>query len=216
MDQSDEMPSELEERLDWVIAAQDPAERSRRYAAWAQFYESDLLDNFGYRAPARSVAAIERIVPVEAQIFDAACGTGIVGQMLHDKGYRDISGGDFSEEMLEIAEHKGVYQRLLPIDLSEALPLDSQCFDATALVGVPDLVPGSCLRELVRILRPGGFVFYCSGRERFAGCGYDVVLEELSAQGRLEVFEPEQRFHPYPNHEAKDAFSLQIFRVPGG
>lgn len=214
MAESDEMPSDLDARLDWVIATKDPTERSRRYAAWAKLYESDLLDNFGYRAPARAVSAIKRLVPTEAQIFDAACGTGIVGQFLHDDGYRDIAGGDFSVEMLEIAERKSTYRQLLEIDLSARLPLDSASFDAVALVGVPDVVPGSCLKELVRILRPGGFVFYCSGRERFSGCGYDAVVEELAGERKLEVFGTEERFHPYPRHEAKDAFSLRIFRVP--
>lgn len=213
MAKSDDMPSDLDARLDWVIAAQEPAERSRRYAAWAKFYESDLLDNFGYQAPARAVAAIKRLVPAEAQIFDAACGTGIVGKILHDEGYRDIAGGDFSVEMLELAERKSVYRQLTQIDLAAPLPLESGSFDAAALVGVPDVVPGSCLKELVRILRPEGFLFYCSGRERFFDCGYDAVVEELAGQDKLKVIGNEERFRPYLRREAKDVFSLRIFQV---
>ena len=37
----------------------------------------------------------------KAKILDAGCGTGLVGEILHEKKYKNIVGIDFSQPMLQ-------------------------------------------------------------------------------------------------------------------
>ena len=50
------------------------------YADWAESYDSDLIDAYGYMAPADAVAAFTALgLPKHAAILDAGCGTGQAG-----------------------------------------------------------------------------------------------------------------------------------------
>jgi predicted TPR repeat methyltransferase len=77
------------------------AEASRTaYEGWAEGYDAENLGN-GYRVPGIGCAMIARHVDVQdGQIYDAACGTGIVGGMLELLGYQSIIGSDLSPAML--------------------------------------------------------------------------------------------------------------------
>ena len=46
------------------------------------------------------------------KVLDFGCGTGLVGQNLHENGFRKISGIDASQGMLNQAKGKGVYEHL--------------------------------------------------------------------------------------------------------
>ena len=46
----------------------------------------------------------------EIRILDAGAGTGIIGKMLVDLGYKNIDGLDISQKMLDLAAPKNVYK----------------------------------------------------------------------------------------------------------
>lgn len=50
--------------------------------------------------------------PANVKVVDFACGTGLVGQYLSDKKYKNIVGLDISPKMLEQCSNKGVYSEL--------------------------------------------------------------------------------------------------------
>jgi demethylmenaquinone methyltransferase/2-methoxy-6-polyprenyl-1,4-benzoquinol methylase len=98
----------------------------------------------------------EAVVAPGDEVLDACCGTGDLALAAERAGGR-VTGLDFSERMLERARRKSASVRWLRGD-ALALPFADGSFDA-ATVGfgirnVDDLEAG--LRELVRILRPGG------------------------------------------------------------
>jgi demethylmenaquinone methyltransferase / 2-methoxy-6-polyprenyl-1,4-benzoquinol methylase len=89
-------------------------------------------------------------------VLDACCGTGDLALAGERAGGR-VTGVDFSERMLERARRKSSSVRWVRGDLL-ALPFADASFDA-ATIGfgirnVEDLEAG--LRELARVLRPGG------------------------------------------------------------
>lgn len=55
----------------------------------------------------------------KAEILDMACGTGLVGQALNEKGFTNIQGCDISEKMLEVASAKDVYKSLDQVELGQ-------------------------------------------------------------------------------------------------
>jgi demethylmenaquinone methyltransferase/2-methoxy-6-polyprenyl-1,4-benzoquinol methylase len=100
--------------------------------------------------------AAAAVVTQGSRVLDACCGTGDLALACHEAG-GDVVGLDFSERMLERARGKSDAVEWVRGDLLE-LPFPDESFDA-ATVGfgirnVQDLEAG--LRELARVLRPGG------------------------------------------------------------
>ena len=92
-----------------------------------------------------------------AAALDAGCGTGFQAAALEELGYR-THGVDLSPALLAIARRRLPRARFVHGRL-EALPYASRSFDAVTCCGstlsfVAD--PEAALRELGRVLRPGG------------------------------------------------------------
>lgn len=101
------------------------------------------------------------LTSADARVLDVACGTGDLSLALERTGAARVVGTDFCRPMLEIASRKAVTaQRDLPFVEGDALelPFLDCSFDAVSIAfGLRNLssVEGG-LRELFRILKPGG------------------------------------------------------------
>jgi demethylmenaquinone methyltransferase / 2-methoxy-6-polyprenyl-1,4-benzoquinol methylase len=118
-------------------------------------------------------ATVDAVVRRGDRVLDACCGTGDLAIAAAETG-GDVTGIDFSRPMLERARRKAPELQWLEGD-ALALPLADGSFDA-ATVGfgvrnLADLEGG--LRELRRVLRPGGRV---------------AILEITRPQGLLAPF----------------------------
>ncbi|HEY0099811.1 MAG TPA: class I SAM-dependent methyltransferase, partial [Pyrinomonadaceae bacterium] len=96
-----------------------------------------------------------------AQTLDVACGTGDLALTLAEAGQARVTGLDFCRPMLEVASKKAAQrQRGIPFIEADALrlPFAAETFDVVTIAfGLRNLasVEGG-LRELFRVLRPGG------------------------------------------------------------
>jgi demethylmenaquinone methyltransferase/2-methoxy-6-polyprenyl-1,4-benzoquinol methylase len=98
-----------------------------------------------------------------ARVLDVACGTGDLSLVLAGAGRASVVGLDFCRPMLEVARHKAESgPGAVPFVEGDALrlPFADETFDvvtiAFGLRNLADVFEG--LRELRRILRPGGRV----------------------------------------------------------
>ena len=99
---------------------------------------------------------VEQVVRNGDRVLDACCGTGDLAIAARARG-ANVVGLDFSEAMLERAGAKSTEIEWVRGDVL-ALPFDDASFDAVTVGfgvrNVDDLDAG--LRELRRVLRPGG------------------------------------------------------------
>jgi demethylmenaquinone methyltransferase / 2-methoxy-6-polyprenyl-1,4-benzoquinol methylase len=91
------------------------------------------------------------------RVLDACCGTGDLAIAARHRGAGEVTGLDFAERMLERARRKEPAVEWVRGDVL-ALPFEDGSFDAVTVGfgvrNVEDLA--AALRELRRVLRPGG------------------------------------------------------------
>ena len=149
------MPSE---HLDRVYAARSPEELRQVYEEWAADYDRDLVEGMGWDKPTRVGEVLLPFLPENPEILDVAAGTGLMGQFLHDQGYRQIEAVDFSSQMLQAAEKRGVYRCLHQMDLLKPLPLPQ--YDVVTAVGIftEGHLGAEVLEPLGRLVKAGGLL----------------------------------------------------------
>jgi len=100
---------------------------------------------------------VTRHFPAHARLLDVGCG----GAWLGDH-FNDYTGIDVSPEAVEEARSRG--RQVLLVDGAEPLPFEEASFDGVVLKDVLEHVPDpvALVREVRRVLRPGGTVFASS------------------------------------------------------
>jgi demethylmenaquinone methyltransferase/2-methoxy-6-polyprenyl-1,4-benzoquinol methylase len=94
------------------------------------------------------------------RVLDVATGTGAVAlELLHEKGCA-VVGVDQSAEMLSVARKRLPGAVRLVEASAEELPFEDRSFDALTFTYLLRYVddPGATLRELARVVRPGGTI----------------------------------------------------------
>jgi SAM-dependent methyltransferase len=145
-----------EGRLDWIYSSPDHDELRRRYDSWAASCDDDLAA-LDWRAPHAAARHLAGTVERAAVVLDAGCVTGLVGQALHELGFDDIVGLDFSAGMLAQARVRRVYRELHHGSLLDRLSFGDGSFGAVVAVGVFTLghLSGAAFDELARVTARG-------------------------------------------------------------
>lgn len=122
------------------------------------------------------------------RILDVCCGPGMLAAGALDRG-ANVTGLDFSAAAVELAHQlvpKGRFER----GDAQALPFPAESFDAVlcgyGLMHVPE--PGAALREMLRVLRPGGRSALSVWDA--AGFGFSLVYEAVRARGSMDISLP--------------------------
>ncbi len=176
-------------------------ELANLYDDWAGSYDSDL-DGMG--GPAEAVTLLADYLDKDARLLDAGCGTGIVGQLLHQQGFNNVDGLDLSAGMLDAARQKNCYRQLYQQALGESLDFADDTYDGVVIVGVfvRGHVDSKAFAELIRVTRPGGYIVFTLRPEFHAGTDFQPTMESLEQSGtwqRIRVTEPfSGRFKAHP------------------
>ena len=101
---------------------------------------------------------VSRIGPTRPLVLDVATGTGLVAREIVDAGIGRVIGLDRSEPMLRSGSDRAAIGNVL--GRAEELPFPDASFDALTVTYLLRYVddPGATLRELARVVRPGGVV----------------------------------------------------------
>jgi ubiquinone/menaquinone biosynthesis C-methylase UbiE len=137
------------------------AAASRRYFnRWAARYDRSLAQLWfqeNYRLMVQAVDA-----PADARILDLGCGTGqLAARLAHGVRRGGVWGVDPAAEMIRVArrQHRRTNLRFA-VGSSEAIPTHSAVFDVvvSTLSFHHWVHPAKSLREIARVLKPGGRV----------------------------------------------------------
>ena len=92
-----------------------------------------------------------------ARLLDVGCGTAWLGAH-----FEDYTGVDVSADAIEAARGRGL--EVFPIEVGQSLPFADASFDGVVLKDVLEHVgdPVPLVRDVRRVLRPGGRVFASS------------------------------------------------------
>lgn len=176
--------------LDKVYTATNHEDLMDAYKDWAADYDSDTVGSFGYVAHVASAKALDHVLDDNnARILDAGCGTGLVGEALKNMGYCNMDALDYSQDMLNEAERKGVYQRYMQADLSKPLNLPDNSYDAVVCTGTFTYghVDADAFGELVRITKPGGSIVFTIREGAYQDYGYRAKMIELERDNAWEL-----------------------------
>ena len=116
-----------------------------------------------------------------SRILDLGCGPGLLSADLAAQGYRGV-GLDVAPAMIKRARARAAAQGFASrweyqVGDVEVLPFDNESFDGAICAGVIEYLPRdeTFLREVNRVLKPGGFFILCF-TNRY---GYTVSLSSL-------------------------------------
>ena len=158
------------------------------YKKWAKSYEDDVkaLKYAAYKNVSAKWRSYHSQLlssnagdgtSIEHKVFDAGCGTGLVGEQLASfvSSNVEIYGGDLSSDMIEVSKTKKVYTDLKVVNLKEQLPYEADSFDSIVCAGT--FLQGHCgpesLPNLIRVLKKGCYLI-ASVRKAF----YDETRSE--------------------------------------
>ncbi|WP_425647155.1 methyltransferase domain-containing protein [Agrobacterium leguminum] len=152
----------------------------------AEVFEDILVEQLGYAVPmmVRQRLQTLNLGPFK-RLLDLGCGTGLTGEALRDMA-DDITGIDISENMVEIAHEKDLYETLYVAEAEDFLEdNDDEPFD---IITATDVLPYlGALEPLffgaAENLNAGGLLIFSS-----------ETLPEETLAGRPYMVGPHQRF----------------------
>jgi len=117
------------------------------FNSYARDFEDNLVQGLSYSVPEQLRHALDLLAGLRIpfhQALDLGCGTGLGGVAFADI-CENLSGVDISEDMIEKAREKGIYDSLVVNEITRFLQTTTACYDlfvlADVLIYIGDLEP---------------------------------------------------------------------------
>ena len=117
-------------------------------------YDKDMLD-WNYTGPKETSEVFAKYQKDKnIKIYDAGCGTGLVGLELKKYGFSDFYGADLSQKLLDLVPNN-LYKKLEKVDLNKPINQKDNDYDALMCVGTFTFghVKPPALYEFIRITK---------------------------------------------------------------
>ena len=153
-------------------------------------YNQDMAD-WNYTGPKETVEVFKKYaLNKDISIFDAGCGSGLVGLELKKFGYKYFHGADLSQKLLDTIP-KNLYQKLIKIDLNKPININNNFFDAIMCVGTFTFghVKPQALDEFIRITKSNGLICFTINEGIYEEYGFDKKIETLKKNNKWEEIE---------------------------
>lgn len=165
----EKMPENIVTQHLWAVLNGQPSKVEKEYNqllfdTFAPTYEQ-TLKNIEYKVVDK---ISELYAPLKGRILDLGCGTGLVADKLHTDE-NQFTGIDISENMLKIAELKGIYKELKQADLVAYLQTTKEKYDL--------------------ILAADVFCYFGDLSPIFTNCYPSQLIFSIESDSQIETFE---------------------------
>jgi len=144
-------------------------------------YDKDMVE-WDYTGPKETVDTFKKYANnKKIKIYDAGCGTGLVGVELKKNGYTNFDGVDLSQKLLNLVPD-GLYKNILKADLNKPLNISDNEYDAVLCVGTFTFghVKPPALDEFIRITKNKGLLCFTINEGIYEEYGFDKKIKELT------------------------------------
>ena len=153
-------------------------------------YDQDMLD-WNYTGPKETTETfIKYQKNQDAKIYDAGCGTGLVGVELKKFGYKNFYGADLSKKLLDLVP-KNLYKKLDQVDLNKPINEESNTYDAILCAGTftSGHVKPPALDEIIRITKDKGHICFTINEGIHEEYGFDKKIDQLKNDKKWKEIE---------------------------
>ncbi len=153
-------------------------------------YDRDMVE-WNYTGPKECVEVFKKYAKNKnIKIFDAGCGTGLVGLELKKFGYNNYDGADLSQKLLDLVP-KNLYKKLLKADLNKKIQSEDNSYDAVMCVGTFTFghVKPNALQEFIRITKNNGLICFTINEGIYEEYGFDKKINELNKKKNWKIKE---------------------------
>ena len=162
------------------------------YDEWGEGnkYDKDMVD-WNYTGPKETSKVFNKYQKNKSiKIYDAGCGTGLVGVELKKYGFKNFYGADLSQKLLDLVP-KDLYQKLDKIDLNKSIQEKDNTFDAVLCVGTFTYghVKPPALEEFIRITKNKGLICFTINEGIHEEYGFDKKIEQLNKINKWKEIE---------------------------
>ena len=110
-----------------------------------------------------NIEEFERFVPKEMYVLDVGCGYGRTLDELYNRGFKNLTGIDYSQRMVERGLKERPYLNLIKTD-GDSIPFPDNKFDAVLLISVltsnvKNEEQENMISEISRVLKDGGILY---------------------------------------------------------
>ena len=151
------------------------------YDEWGYKYDKDMED-WNYTGPKETSKLFNKYSSdKDIKIYDAGCGTGLVGVELKKYGFSNFFGADLSQKLLDLVP-KGLYKTLDKVDLNKPINEKDGSFDAVMCVGTFTFghVKPHALDEFIRIIKNKGLICFTINEGIHEEYGFDKKIKQLN------------------------------------
>ncbi|XP_071112623.1 methyltransferase-like protein 27 [Haliotis cracherodii] len=136
-----------------------------RFSQHSHHYDK-VLEEANFRSPSLTALKTAELFPSDRKkiyILDVAAGTGLCADKLYSNGFLKMDALEPSHKMLDAARKKGLYGRYFTDVLGEnALNIQTDIYDVVTMSALNTVVlkkmPLNAFEELIRIVKPGGYI----------------------------------------------------------
>jgi len=165
---------------------------TKLFDKFAQSFDG-VLANLDYRVPDLIRARLKQVKDWPAagiEILDAGCGTGLCGPFLKPLA-SNLTGVDISAKMLELAERRKLYDKLIECELTAFLQRSAQTFDLIVCADILEYFGdlAAVFDATSSALRPGGlFIFSVEHLREEKPAGFQINPTGRYSHNKSYVF----------------------------
>ena len=153
-------------------------------------YDQDM-ENWNYTGPKETSSVfIKYETNKDVKIYDAGCGTGLVGVELKKYGFSNFYGADLSQKLLDLVP-QNLYKKLEKVDLNKSIKENDNTYDSIMCVGTFTYghVKPPALDEFIRITKNNGLICFTINEGIHEEYGFDKKIQELNSSNKWHQIE---------------------------